>query len=183
MNLEELQKKALSCKKCSLYKSRTNLVFGSGNSVARIMFIGEAPGKNEDECGKPFVGSAGKNLDAYLEQAKLAREDVYIANILKCRPPNNRDPKPEEIKVCVPWLEAQIDIIKPAIIVTLGNFATQFILQTKKGITSLRGTLQQVNGRKVLPIFHPAAAIYDRNKREFIEKDFALLHNLLSEDA
>ncbi len=181
-DLEQVKIEALNCKKCSLYKGRTQLVFGSGVASARIMLIGEAPGKNEDECGEPFVGSAGKNLNAYLEQANLSRECVYIANILKCRPDANRNPKPEEIAACTCWLKRQIEIINPCFIVTLGNFATQFILQTKESISNLRGAVQVVNGRKVLPIFHPAAAIYDRKKRVFIQKDFEYLYDLLQKE-
>lgn len=143
------------------------------------MIIGEAPGKNEDLQGKPFVGAAGKFLDELLEVAGLKREDVFIANVLKCRPPSNRNPKPEEIEACATFLRQQTQTISPDVIVTLGNFATQFILRTGVGITHLRGTVQRAGRFLVLPVFHPAAAIYDRSKRDVLLSDFERVGSLV----
>lgn len=170
--LEELRTLVQGCTRCDLCETRTQIVFGDGNPRARILVVGEAPGKNEDLQGIPFVGAAGKFLDELLADAGLAREDIFIANVLKCRPPANRNPQPHEIEACAPFLRAQTKIIDPAVIVTLGNFATQFILRTNVGITRLRGTVQQAGRFLVLPTFHPAAAIYDRSKRDVLISDF-----------
>lgn len=170
--LDELRALVEGCTKCDLCETRTKIVFGSGNPHARILVIGEAPGKNEDLQGEPFVGAAGKFLNELLEDAGLKREDIFIANVLKCRPPANRNPQPHEIEACAPYLRAQTKIINPDVIVTLGNFATQFILRTTVGITRLRGTVQQAGRFLVLPTFHPAAAIYDRSKRDVLISDF-----------
>ena len=178
---EELEKRCQDCRECSLCETRTNVVFGDGSRTAEIMFVGEGPGAHEDEQGVPFVGKAGQNLNALLEIAGLAREDVFIANVLKCRPPGNRDPRPEEIEVCTPFLREQTRTINPEFIVTLGNFATKFILKTEVGITRLHGTLQKAGRFKVFPIYHPAAAIYDHSKWEALENDFATLGRLLKE--
>lgn len=172
-----------SCRKCTLGDTRTNVVPGAGNPRAKVMFIGEAPGKNEDLQGEPFVGAAGKLLNQMLERIGLAREDIYIANILKCRPPGNRDPKPEEIEVCTPWLREQVKAIHPTVLVTMGNFSTKFILQTNTGITRLRGKIHVTGPFRVIPTFHPAAAIYDRSKIGAIEQDFDLIKLLLDTDA
>ena len=178
--LEAIRALAEECRGCELCQTRTNLVFGVGNPHARVMIIGEAPGKNEDLQGEPFVGKAGQYLNELLAIAGLSRDDVYIANVLKCRPPGNRNPRPEEIQSCADFLREQTRTVDPEYIVTLGNFATKFILKTEVGITRLRGTLHQ--GRfKVMPIFHPAAAIYDRTKRAYLEEDFARLGRLLTE--
>ncbi|MEG0323378.1 MAG: uracil-DNA glycosylase [Raoultibacter sp.] len=180
--LEDIRAEVEACRKCPLCEGRTQVVFGVGNSEARVMIVGEAPGKNEDLQGEPFVGAAGKSLNELLALAGLEREDVFIANVLKCRPPDNRDPRPEEIQLCTPYLREQTRTINPDFIVTLGNFATKFILKTDVGITLLHGTLQQAGKFKVFPIFHPAAAIYDRSKREALDKDFRTLGALLSEE-
>ena len=169
--------------KCALGQTRTNLVFGVGNPHAKIMFIGEGPGKNEDLQGEPFVGAAGQLLNQMLERVHLSRDDIYIANILKCRPPGNRDPKPDEIEACTPWLREQIKSVHPIVLVTLGNFATKFILQTETGITRLRGQVHVTGPFRVIPMFHPAAAIYDRSKVTALEQDFDLLRLLLDTDA
>lgn len=179
--LEEIEDTANSCRKCALCEGRTTVVFGDGNPQARVLIVGEAPGKNEDLQGKPFVGAAGKYLNELLAYAGLQREDVYIANILKCRPPGNRNPNPHEIETCTPYLREQTRSINPDFIVTLGNFSTRFILKTEVGITQLRGTLQQAGRFKVFPIFHPAAAIYDQSKKEIMEQDFRTLGKLLAE--
>lgn len=167
------------CHRCALGETRSTLVFGVGDPHARLMFIGEAPGKNEDLKGEPFVGAAGKLLDELLASIGLVRSDVYIANILKCRPPQNRDPLPEEIERCTPFLVEQVRLVNPQVIATLGNFATRFVLGTDRGITSLRGRLFSVDGRKVVPIFHPAAALYDQTKRAVLFDDFKRLRTVL----
>ena len=180
VTLEEIRAVLGDCQLCPLGQTRTNLVFGVGNPNARVMFIGEGPGKNEDLQGEPFVGAAGKYLNELLAIAGLSREEVYIANVLKCRPPGNRDPRPEEIETCVPFLREQTRTIDPEFIVTLGNFATKFVLKTDMGITRLHGTLQQAGKFKVFPIFHPAAALYDGSKRIALEDDFTTLGELLA---
>lgn len=170
------------CHKCALGDTRINVVPGAGNPRAKVMFIGEAPGKNEDLQGEPFVGAAGKLLNQMLDRIGLAREDIYIANILKCRPPKNRDPRPEEIEACTPWLREQVKAIHPTVLVTMGNFSTKFILQTNTGITRLRGQIHVTGPFRVIPTFHPAAAIYDRSKITAIEQDFDLIRLLLDTD-
>lgn len=180
--LEQIEAEVRACRRCPLADGRTQVVFGDGNAHARVLIVGEAPGRNEDLQGVPFVGAAGKYLNELLGIAGLAREDVFIANVLKCRPPSNRDPRPEEIEQCTPFLREQTRSIDPDYIVTLGNFATKFILKTDVGITRLHGKLQQAGRFKVFPIFHPAAAIYDQTKRVALEDDFATLGALLRED-
>lgn len=180
--LNELREQVSACHKCPLAEGRTQTVFGEGNPNARVLIIGEAPGRNEDLQGVPFVGAAGKKLDALLEIAGLDRErDVFIANVLKCRPPSNRDPKAEEIEMCSPFLRDQTRTIDPQVIVTLGNFATRFILKTEVGITQLHGKVQHAGKFTVFPIYHPAAAIYDRKKQVALEEDFATLGRILNE--
>jgi uracil-DNA glycosylase family 4 len=178
--LEEVRAEIGDCRRCPLAETRTTLVFGVGDPHARVMFIGEAPGKNEDLKGEPFVGAAGHLLDELLDEAGLVRDQVYIANILKCRPPGNRDPHPDEIELCTPYLRKQVRAIWPDVIVTLGNFSTRFILHTDRGITGLRGKVYQTGHFKVLPIFHPAAAIYDRSKVDILHADFRLLRDMLA---
>ncbi len=178
-SLESIELECRACQACALGQTRTNLVFGAGNPQARVMFIGEAPGKNEDLKGEPFVGAAGKQLASMLELAGLRREDVYIANILKCRPPKNRNPLASEVEACTPWLREQVASVSPEVLVTLGNFATRFVMQTNEGITQLRGRVHQAGPYKVLPVFHPAAVIYDRSKVTALEEDFRLLGSLL----
>ena len=177
--LDELRVQVESCRRCPLCDGRTQTVFGVGNPHARVMFIGEAPGKNEDLQGEPFVGAAGHYLNELLGCAGLRREDVFIANVLKCRPPGNRDPRPEEIQTCTPFLREQTRTIDPEVLVTLGKFSTQFVLKTQVGITRLHGRVQRAGKFLVFPIFHPAAALYDGAKREALENDFATLGELL----
>lgn len=179
--LEVLRKEVESCRKCPLWEGRTQVVFGVGNPEARVLVIGEAPGKNEDLQGEPFVGAAGKYLNELLGYAGLERKDIFIANILKCRPSDNRNPLPEEIEMCTPYLREQTRTIDPDFIVTLGNYSTKFILKTEVGITRLHGTVQQAGKFKVFPVYHPAAAIYDRSKREALEADFRTLGTLLGQ--
>ena len=178
--LEDLATGMQGCKRCPLHEGRTNIVFGSGDKNANVMIVGEAPGKNEDETGEPFVGKAGRNLNELLQIAGLARSDVYIANVIKCRPPANRDPKAEEVNNCSEFLRAQTAIIKPKVIITLGNFATKFILKTEVGITKLHGKPVQLGNITVFTSYHPAACIYDPAKREAINADFAALKKLLA---
>lgn len=172
LSLDEIQSRVEGCRACSLCEGRTNTVFGEGDPHARVLIIGEAPGKNEDLQGRPFVGAAGRFLDELLDAAGLKRKEVFIANVLKCRPPSNRNPKADEIEACAPFLREQTQAIDPYVIVTLGNFATQFILRTQTGITHLRGTVNQTGRFIVMPVFHPAAAIYDRSKRDVLLADF-----------
>ena len=183
ISLEALRTEVEACKKCPLWEGRTQVVFGVGNPEARVLVIGEAPGKNEDIQGEPFVGAAGKYLNELLGYADLERNDIYIANILKCRPPDNRNPLPEEIEMCSPYLREQTRSINPDFIVTLGNYSTKFILKTEVGITRLHGSIQQAGKFKVFPVYHPAAAIYDRSKREALEADFKSLGILLDQSA
>jgi uracil-DNA glycosylase len=180
-NLTEISELIGDCHRCALGDTRTTLVFGVGDPHARVMLVGEAPGKNEDLKGEPFVGAAGQLLNELLAHAGLVRDDVYIANVLKCRPPGNRDPEPAEIETCTPFLREQIRVIAPDVLVTLGNFATKFVLKTEVGITRLHGRPQTAGRFTVLPIFHPAAAIYDRTKRDALFADFETLHELLAE--
>ncbi len=160
MNLEELKNTCSTCTACKLCSTRTQVVFGVGNPQARLMLIGEGPGQEEDRTGKPFVGQAGQLLDQILGAVGIAREEVYIANVVKCRPPNNRNPEPDEIIACEDWLLEQIRLIKPQIIITLGNVPTQWALGTTLGITKTRGTWTEFKRLSapipLLPMFHPA---------------------------
>ncbi len=174
-SLKDLEEHIGDCHRCPLGDTRTHLVFGVGREDADIMFVGEAPGRNEDLKGEPFVGAAGRLLDELLASIGLDREDVYIANILKCRPPGNRNPQQVEIDTCTPFLREQVRLVSPRVIVTLGNFATRFVLKTTESITRMRGTVQQAGHFTVLPIYHPAAALYDGSKRDVLFADLALL--------
>ena len=175
VTLEEIQAVLGNCQLCPLGQTRTNLVFGVGNPHARVMFVGEGPGRNEDLQGEPFVGAAGKKLNAILAEAGLTRDEIYIANVIKCRPPGNRNPKPEEIEACSPFLREQIRSIWPDVIVCLGNFATQFIMRTELGVTRLRGQLYQVGHFTVCPTFHPAATIYHPDWAALLEADMRMV--------
>lgn len=181
VQLEEIAAVMGNCQLCELGRTRTNLVFGVGNPCARVVFVGEGPGKNEDLQGEPFVGAAGQNLNQLLALAGLSREDIYICNVIKCRPPANRNPKPDEIAACSPFLREQIRSIWPDVIVCLGNFAAHFILRTEVGITSLRGRFHQTGHFAVLPTFHPAAALYHREWQQYLDDDFRLLGRWLAE--
>jgi len=179
--LEQIASELAGCRRCVLCETRRNIVFGVGNPHAQVMMIGEAPGRQEDLGAEPFIGAAGQYLNSLLALAGLERADIYIANVLKCRPPENRDPKPEEIEACTPYLRQQVRAIAPPILVTLGNFATRFILKTDRGITGLRGQVHITGPFSVLPIFHPAAAIYDQAKKPIMERDFILLGRLIAQ--
>jgi DNA polymerase len=156
----ELERIALACTRCPLAETRTQVVFGVGDPHADLMFVGEGPGEQEDLQGEPFVGRAGRLLTGLIEGIGLTRAQVYIANVVKCRPPGNRDPLPLEIERCRPFLEHQLAFVDPAVVVTLGNFATKLLLETTEGITKLRGRRFPVRGGKVLiPVFHPSAVL------------------------
>jgi len=183
--LAEVAVEAADCTKCGLANGRTQVVFGVGNADADVMFIGEAPGFHEDKQGEPFVGAAGQLLTRMLDEVlSIARHDVYIANVIKCRPPGNRDPQEDEIESCTPWLVEQVSLIQPRVIVTLGNFATKFVLQTAQGITRMRGRAYPWHGRTVVPTFHPAAILRGggESSRQFLEfrDDFELVRETLA---
>lgn len=174
---------AASCTRCRLAQGRTQVVFGAGDPHAELVFIGEGPGFHEDKQGEPFVGAAGQLLTRMLGEIGLGRESVYICNIVKCRPPGNRDPRPDEIEACTPWLVEQLSLIQPQVVVTLGNFATRFVLDTQTGITRLRGRVHDWHGRMVIPTFHPAAILHGGGERsrqfELLREDFHLIHRTL----
>ncbi len=178
--LKEYYLKIKDCKQCELSNTRTKFVFGSGSVDAELLFIGEAPGKNEDLHGKPFVGQAGKILDELLEYIGLKRDEVFIANVLKCRPPTNRDPKNEEIDQCKEYLYKQIEIIDPKIICTLGKYSTQLMLNTNMGITGLRGKIYTIKKRIIMPINHPAAALYNHSRMKVLFEDFKRIESSLT---
>ena len=185
--LAEAAAEAADCTKCRLSETRTQVVFGAGAADADLMFVGEAPGLNEDKQGIPFVGAAGQLLTRMLEGIGLTREEVYIANVLRCRPPGNRDPLEDEIEACTPWLIETISLIQPIVIVTLGNFATKFVLQTQQGITRMRGSVYPWHGRTVIPTFHPAAILHGggEKSRQFADllEDFELIKRTLQAPA
>lgn len=190
-----LKKKALdgiesivkNCKDCNLHKTCSNYVFGEGNLNARIMFIGEAPGKKEDELGRPFVGRAGRIFDDMLDSIKLSRDDVYISNILKCRPPKNRNPLKSEIEKCIKYIDKQIEIINPDIITPLGNYAISYIFYKFKlkfeKINKIHGKIYSVNSTfnklKIIPIYHPAAVVYNKKIKNIILEDFKVIEQNL----
>jgi uracil-DNA glycosylase len=185
--LVSLYRESRGCTLCPLAEGRTQVVFGNGNADADLMFVGEAPGMHEDERGLPFVGRAGKLLDELLEEIGMARSDVFVANVLKCRPPGNRDPQPEEIETCRPYLDRQVELIEPRVIATLGNFATKLLTRSSRGITSVHGRPQDhlVAGRSVVivPLFHPAAALRTPLVKEQLREDLAQLPALLRQPA
>ncbi len=182
--LAVLQEAVSGCTKCALAQGRTQVVFGSGSATADLMFVGEAPGFHEDKQGVPFVGAAGKLLDTLLGGIGLTRADVFVANVLKCRPPGNRDPQPEEIEACERHLFKQIELIQPRLVCTLGNFATKLLSGKPAGITRVHGQEQDVvlGGRPVTlyPIYHPAAALYTRSMLAVLEQDFARIPSILA---
>ncbi|GJM45531.1 MAG: uracil-DNA glycosylase [Gemmatimonadota bacterium] len=182
MKLTDVRDHLGDCHRCALSESRTTLVFGAGNPKADIVLVGEAPGAKEDSDGVPFVGAAGKLLDSMLARISLDRSGIYIANVLKCRPPSNRDPKPDEIETCVPFLFDQLDAIQPRVVGTLGNFSTRVLLGTREGITALRGQVFNVRGWTVLPMYHPAAALHNGSLRPEIERDFLRLQEFANPD-
>jgi uracil-DNA glycosylase len=182
--LVELYEEVKACTKCPLHETRTRAVFGAGDADAEVMFVGEAPGAEEDRQGLPFVGRAGQLLNQLLEGIGMSREDVFIANVLKSRPPGNRDPQPLEIDACRPYLFEQVRLIEPKVVCTLGNFATKLLSGNPAGITRVRGTPQvhELGGRAVflLPLFHPAAALRTPAVKETLRADLELLGELLA---
>jgi DNA polymerase len=182
--LKQVYLKASACTRCGLHETRTTVVFGSGNADAGLMFVGEAPGANEDRLGLPFVGQAGKLLDKLLGEIGLERSDVFVVNTLKCRPPDNRDPQPREIEACEPYLRAQVELIEPTMICTLGNFATKLLRADNTGISRLHGReeILTIGARAVrlYPLYHPAAALYTPSTLETLRADFHRIPELLA---
>ena len=182
--LDALNKKMSACSDCVLRAQCSRVVPGEGNAEAEIMFIGEAPGKKEDETGHPFVGAAGKFLNEMLATIKLKREDVYIANVVKCRPPQNRDPLPEEVAACWPWLLEQIKIIQPKLIITLGRHSMERFLPNAK-ISEVHGTaikieIMSTGQQNIFTLYHPAAALYNGSLRETLKKDFKKIPKIIN---
>lgn len=189
-DMEGLRSLVSSCSACPLHETRTLPVFGSGNPSATVMIVGEAPGRNEDESGEPFVGKAGERLNEVLALAGLSRDEVFVANVLKCRPPRNRNPRPDEIDACSSYLIEQLDAVGPKIVVTFGNFATQFVLGTKQGVSEVHGRLfrdvtvshdgcSASSAVSVYPVFHPAATIYRPQWRVVLEGDMQRLGDII----
>jgi uracil-DNA glycosylase len=183
--LDELNREASVCTRCRLASGRTQVVFGVGNPDADVMFIGEGPGYHEDKQGEPFVGAAGQLLTRLLGEIGLRREDVYIANTVKCRPPGNRDPLPDELEACRPWLEGQLENIRPRVVVTLGNFATRVVLDKPISISRVRGQRFTVGGRTVIPTFHPAAVLHGGgeagSQMAALRSDFQTIRQIVAE--
>lgn len=177
--LEEMARRLAHCQACRLAAGRTHVVFGTGNPRARVVFVGEAPGADEDRLGEPFVGKAGQLLNAMLRAVGLRREEVYIANVVKCRPPRNRDPEEDEAAACLPFLWHQIELIDPVVIVALGKVASRFLLGTKAPISSYRGRWVTWRGRDVLPIFHPAYLLRTPSAKVQAWEDLKLLRRRL----
>jgi uracil-DNA glycosylase len=186
-DLVALYREAQACRRCPLYETRTRVVFGNGNANADLMFVGEAPGFHEDQQGLPFVGRAGQLLDELLEGIGLSRGSVFVCNVLKSRPPGNRDPQPEEIDACKPYLYRQVELIEPKVVCTLGNFATKLLTRSSRGITSVHGEPQEheLGARRVriYPLFHPAAALRTPAVKQQLRDDFERLPALLAEPA
>ncbi|MDP3996013.1 MAG: uracil-DNA glycosylase [bacterium] len=192
-NFEKIKSEVLACQKCPLYIEREKNNFfavpGEGTALAKIVFVGEAPGLNEAKTGRPFCGAAGKILDELLESTGIKREEVYITNIVKDRPPENRNPKPEEIIACSPYLDRQIECIKPEVVCTLGNFSTSYVMERYglkeeiQGISKIHGKVFDIGtlfGKmKIVPLYHPAVATYNINMKKVLEDDFKILKNLL----
>jgi len=181
IRLTEIRTDLGDCRRCKLHTGRTNIVFGVGNPDARLMFVGEGPGADEDEQGEPFVGRAGQLLTQIVKAMGLAREDVYIANVVKCRPPGNRNPEPDEIEACSPFLQAQIASIRPTVIVALGKFAAQTLLQTETPISRLRGQFHDLGGVAVMPTFHPSYLLRNPAAKREVWEDMKLVMKRLDE--
>ena len=180
--LDEVRARLGDCQRCPLSKTRNSLVFGVGNPTARLVLVGEAPGREEDERGEPFVGEAGRLLDRILFAMGLERSEVYICNVLKCRPPNNRDPEPEEVATCEPFLVQQLEAIRPEMIVALGRFAIQTLLQTKLPINKLRGHWQEYQGVPLMPTYHPAYLLRNPVGKREVWADMRLVMQRLRGD-
>lgn len=178
--LQDLAKSLHNCQRCKLAKlGRSQVVFGVGNPHASIMFVGEAPGANEDLKGEPFVGAAGKILNDLLQSANLSRDDIYIANVIKCRPPENRDPELDEVETCKPFLLQQIQLIRPKLVCTLGNWATQTLLERKVGITKVKAQAFYMKDFVLFPLLHPAAALHQGGLLDTLKADFKKLKEFL----
>jgi DNA polymerase len=180
-SLSSVRAQIMGCTKCRLHSGITHYVPGYGSDQAQILFVGEGPGKQEDIQGKPFVGASGKFLDTMLASISLKREDVFITNIVKCRPPDNRDPREDEIETCLPYLEKQIEALSPKLIITLGRYSMNYFLPNVK-ISEVHGKAKKraSDGRIILPLYHPAVALYNGSMREVLLKDFAHIPKLLS---
>jgi len=180
ITLADVRKELGDCKRCKLHRGRKTIVFGEGNERATLMLIGEGPGYDEDVQGRPFVGKAGQLLTKILQSINLPREEVYIANIIKCRPPQNRNPEPDEIQSCSPFLMKQIQVIQPKIICALGAFSAQTLLKTETKITALRGKLFDLEGIKVMPTYHPAFLLRNPDKKREVWEDMKKIVELLN---
>lgn len=174
-SLDKIVEEMGACTRCKLHRTRKNIVFGEGNPDAKLMFVGEAPGADEDVQGQPFVGRAGQLLTRIIEAIDLKRSEVYIGNIIKCRPPSNRNPEEDEVCACIPFLRKQIEVIDPDIICTLGNIATQSLLETSMGITKLRGKFHDLDGRKVMPTYHPSYLLRNQAKKRETWEDMKMV--------
>lgn len=178
-DLKELRSLIGDCQRCKLSKERTNIVFGTGDPESRLVFVGEGPGYDEDQQGEPFVGKAGQLLTKIIQAMNLAREKVYICNIIKCRPPGNRNPAPDEIKACFPFLEGQLDAIRPDFICALGTFAAQTLLDTVEPISRLRGRFFDLRGIKVMPTYHPAYLLRNPEKKRDVWEDMKKIMSMM----
>ena len=178
-SLDALRKRMGACRRCELHKTRKNVVFGEGSPASRLIFIGEGPGRDEDSSGRPFVGRAGALLTKIIGAMGLEREDVYIANIVKCRPPENRNPEPDEVAECLPFLEEQVDLISPKVICSLGNVATQTLTGERNGITRMRGGSYEYRGIEVIPTFHPAACLRNPGLKKDVWEDIKKIMKVL----
>jgi len=179
ITLEDVRRELGDCKRCKLHRTRKTIVFGEGNEKATLMFIGEGPGYDEDVQGRPFVGKAGQLLTKIIQSINLSREEVYIANIIKCRPPQNRNPEPDEIQNCHPFLMKQISVIQPKIICALGTFSAHTLLKTDAKITALRGKLYNLEGIKVIPTYHPAFLLRNPEKKREVWEDMKKIAELI----
>jgi uracil-DNA glycosylase family 4 len=179
LTLAEVRKELGDCKRCKLHRTRRTIVFGEGNEKAALMFIGEGPGYDEDVQGRPFVGKAGQLLTKIIESIHLPREEVYIANIVKCRPPQNRNPEPDEIQCCNPFLMKQIRVIRPKIICALGTFSAQTLLKTDTKISALRGKIFDLEGIKVIPTYHPAFLLRNPERKREVWEDMKKIAELI----
>ncbi len=180
--LDEIRRELGDCRRCKLHRTRRTIVFGEGNEKAKLMFIGEGPGYDEDVQGRPFVGKAGQLLTKIIQSIHLEREEVYITNIIKCRPPQNRNPEPDEIQSCHPFLQKQIQSIQPKMICALGTFAAQTLLSTDAKITSLRGRVFELGGIKVLPTYHPAYLLRNPERKREVWEDMKQISGWMAEE-
>lgn len=180
-HLEDVRRELGDCTRCPLHKGRTNIVFGAGNSGADLVFVGEAPGRAEDAQGLPFVGPAGRLLDDLLAGIDLARDDVYITNVVKCRPPGNRDPQPQEIEACGPFLADQLRLLEPRLVCALGRVAAGVLLQKNVQISKIHGQRLKGPGYFLIPVYHPAAALRTPSNRDLLKRDFELLRQYLDD--